>query len=80
LGLLFVGLALALASLVLLFYRPRRTPILALVSALFYFPAFLADQAGVFAALRPSEAIVVVELAHAVVAIFVIILALRAKL
>src|SRR2546428_11544337 len=46
LGLLFVGLALIIASLVSLAIGPRRSSILAIVGALLYFPVFLADYPG----------------------------------
>ena len=57
LGLLFVDLALDVVSLVLLFYRPRRSPILAIIAGILYFPAFLAEQTGYFSSLRPPIAI-----------------------
>ena len=46
LGLLFVGLALAVVALVLLFQRSRRAPVVAIVAAILYLPAFVAEQAG----------------------------------
>jgi hypothetical protein len=50
LGLLFVGLALAIIALVLLFRRSPRTPILAIVAAVLYLPAFVTEQTGHFSA------------------------------
>ncbi len=75
-GVLFVGLALSVASFVLLFYKPRRVPIVAILGALLYFPAFLADQTGYFSSLRPPSGIAVLEVVQALVAIVVIVLAL----
>jgi uncharacterized membrane protein YtjA (UPF0391 family) len=75
--LVFVGVALVVASLVLLAYRPRRSPILAVVGVLLYFPIFFADQAGQFSALRAPTAISYLEYLQALVAIVVIALALR---
>jgi len=46
LGVLFVGLALAIVALVLLFQRSRRAPVVAIVAAILYLPAFVAEQAG----------------------------------
>lgn len=48
LGLLFAGLALAIVAIVLMFRRSRRSPIVAIVAAVLYFPAFLAEQTGLF--------------------------------
>jgi hypothetical protein len=53
LGLLFAGLALAIVALVLLFRSSRRSPVVAIVAAVLYFPAFLAQQAGLFSGVRP---------------------------
>ncbi len=75
--LVFVGLALVVISLVLLAYRPRRSPILAVVGVLLYFPIFFADQAGQFSALRIPSAINYLEYLQALVAIVVIALALQ---
>jgi hypothetical protein len=72
LGLLFIGLALGIVALVLLFRRSRRAPMLAIVAAVLYLPAFLAEQAGLFSALRPPIAIQRVEWVQAVVAVIAI--------
>jgi hypothetical protein len=72
LGLLFVGLALAIVALVLLFRSSRRAPIVAIVAAVLYLPAFLSEQASRFSALRPPVAIQRVELVQAAVAVIVI--------
>ncbi len=69
LGLLFIGLALGIVALVLLFRGAPRAPMVAIVAAVLYLPAFLAEQAGLFSALRPPIAIERVELVQAVVAV-----------
>ena len=71
LGLLFIGLALAVVALVLLFRRSRRAPVVAIIAAALYLPAFLAEQAGLFSALRAPVAIQWVEWIQVVVAIIV---------
>ena len=67
LGLLFTGLALGVVSLVLLFYRPRRSPIFAIVAGILYLPAFITEQAGYFSSLRPPIAIEKLEIVQALV-------------
>jgi hypothetical protein len=69
LGLLFVGLALAIVSLVLLFRRSRRAPTIAIVAAVLYFPAVLAEQTGNFSSVHAPAAIETVELIQAAVAL-----------
>jgi hypothetical protein len=76
LGPLFAGLALGVVSLVLLFYRPRRSPTLAIIAGILYFPAFLAEQAGYFSSLRPPIAIETLEIIQAIVSIVMILIAL----
>jgi hypothetical protein len=76
LGLLFAGLALDVVSLVLLFYRPPRSPILAIIAGILYFPAFLAEQAGYFSSLRPPIVIETLEIIQALVSIVTILVAL----
>jgi hypothetical protein len=76
LGLLFAGLALGVVSLVLLFYRPRRSPILAIIAGILFFPAFFAEQAGYFSSLRPPIAIETLEIIQAIVSIVMILMAL----
>ena len=75
LGLLFAGLALGVVSLVLLFYKPRKSPILATVSGP-YLPAFLTEQAGYFSSLRPPIAIEKLEIVQALVSVVMILVAL----
>ncbi len=72
LGLLFAGLVLGILSVILLFRRSRRSAIVAIVAAVLYFPAALADQTGLFSSLRPPTAIANLELAQAVVAVLAI--------
>jgi len=77
LGLLFAGLALGVVSSVLLFYKPRRSPILAIVAGILYFPAFLAEQAGYFSSLRPPVAIETLEIVQTLVSIVMMLVALN---
>jgi hypothetical protein len=72
LGLLFVGLILAIVSLVLLFRRSPRAPTVAVVAAVLYFPAVLAEQTGNFSSVRAPAAIETVELIQTAVALIVI--------
>jgi CHASE2 domain-containing sensor protein len=69
LALLFLGLALSIIALVLMFRRSRRAPVVAIVAALLYFPAFLAEQTGHFSSLRAPAAIELVEVVQVVVAL-----------
>ena len=72
--LLFVGLALGIVSLVLLFYKPRRAPIIAIIAGILYFPAFIADQTGYFSSLQPPTAITALEIVQALVVLATIFL------
>jgi uncharacterized membrane protein YhfC len=72
LGLIFVGLALAIVSLVLLFRRSPRTPIVAIVAAVLYFPCAMADLTGNFSSVRQPVAIEVIELVQVVVALILV--------
>ena len=72
LGLLFLGLALAILALVLLFRRSRRSSLVAIIAAVLYLPAFLAEQTGHFSSLRPPIGIEWVEWVQAVVAVIAI--------
>jgi hypothetical protein len=67
-----VGFLLAILSLVLLFRGSRRAPVLAIVGAVLFFPAAIADQTGHLSSLRPPVAISWVELGVAIVAVIVI--------
>jgi hypothetical protein len=68
LALLFLGLLLSIVALVLLFRRSGRAPILAIVAAVLYYPAYLTELTGVFSSLSAPTAIARIELAQAVVA------------
>ncbi len=70
LGLLFIGLALGIVALVLLFRRSRRALTVAIVAGVLYLPAFLSEQAGLFSALRST--IEAVEWVQAITAVTVI--------
>ncbi len=70
--LLFVGLALSVVALVLIFRGSRRSPVVAIVAALLYFPAPLTELTGHFSSLRPPTAIATLELVQAVVALVAI--------
>jgi hypothetical protein len=72
LALIFVGLALAIVSLVLLFRKSPRTPIVAIVAAVLYFPCALADLTGNFSSVRQPAAIEVIELVQVVVALILV--------
>ena len=74
-SLFFLGLALAVGSLVLLFYRPRRLPIVAIVAGILYFPVFIADQSGNFSSVQPPAAIAALEIVQTLVALATIFLA-----
>jgi hypothetical protein len=76
LGLLIAGLALDVVSSVLLFYKPRRSPMIAIIAGILYFPAFLTEQAGYFSSLKPPIAIETLEIVHALVSIAMILVAL----
>jgi hypothetical protein len=72
LGILFLGLALDLASIVATFRRPKAAAVLAIVGSFCYFPVFLTDQTHQFSALDPPVNIVYVEWLALVVALGVI--------
>jgi hypothetical protein len=72
LGLLFVGLALAIIAAVLVFRRSPRSPIVAIVAAVLFFPAFLAEQTGHFSSVGAPGAIERVEIVQVIVAVIVI--------
>jgi hypothetical protein len=72
LGLLFLGLALAVISLVLLFRSSRRAPAASIVAAVLILPAVLAEQTGHFSRYRPPAAIEAIELVQVVVALVVL--------
>ena len=67
--LLFVGLVLSIVALVLLFRGSKRSPIVAIIGAVMYIPAFLSEQTGHFSSLRAHAAIEWVEWVQFVIAI-----------
>jgi uncharacterized membrane protein YozB (DUF420 family) len=71
--LLFVGLALSIVALVLLFRGSRRSPMIAIVAGVLFLPAFLAEQTGHFSSLRAPTAIERIELVQVVVALLIIV-------
>ena len=77
LGLLFVGLVLNIISLVMIFRTPRRSPVLAAIGSVLYFPAAIADAGGFFSSSTRPLGIAYVEVIEGVVAFAVIILAIR---
>jgi hypothetical protein len=72
LGLLFTGLALGVVSVILLFYKPRRSPILAIIAGILFLPAVITDQAGYFSSLRPPAAIETVEIVQTLVSLITV--------
>lgn len=72
LGLLFVGLALAVIALVLLFRRSERSPMVAIVAAVLYLPAFAAEQTGHFSAVTAPIGIQRIEFIQAIVAVIAV--------
>jgi uncharacterized membrane protein len=74
LALLFVGLGLSIVASVLMFRRSGRMPIIAIVAALLFLPAFLAEQTGNFSSLRAPAAIERIELVQAVVVVIVVVI------
>lgn len=72
LGLLFIGLGLAVVDLILVFRHSRRAQVVAILAAALYFPTGLADQTGLFSSVRPPPAISLIELIQAVVALILI--------
>lgn len=76
--LLFIGLALAVVALVLLFRRSPRSPSIAIAAALLYIPAPLTELTGHFSSLRPPAAIAWLEAIQAVIALVVVAVSLWA--
>jgi hypothetical protein len=76
LGLLFVGLVLAILAIVAVLRRSPRAPAIAIVAAILFVPAFLAEQTGHFSAILPPTRIETVEVVQLVVAAVVVVLAL----
>ncbi|HSS94938.1 MAG TPA: hypothetical protein VLR46_13250 [Candidatus Dormibacteraeota bacterium] len=76
LGLLFVGLALSIVSLVLLFRGSPRAPAVAIVAAILFYPAVFAELTGHFSSVPPPTRIASIELVQSVVALIVIAISL----
>lgn len=72
LGLLFAGLALSIVSLVLIFRKSRRAPVAAIIAAVLFFPAGLAELTGHFSSVRPPTGIAWIEAAQTLVALVAI--------
>ena len=70
--LLFIGLGLSIAAIVMLFRRSKRSPSVAMVAAVLFFPAFLSEQTGNFSALAPPTGIEVIEWVQALVVVVTI--------
>jgi hypothetical protein len=75
LGLLIVGVGLAVVSLVLILRGSRRPLRIAALSGVLYYPVFLTDQFGIFADHRPPTAIFWLEWFAAIIAAVIIVLA-----
>jgi hypothetical protein len=72
LALLFVGLGLAIVALVLLFRRSQQSPMLAIVAAILYLPAFVAEQTGHFSAVTAPLGIERIEFVQVIVAVMAV--------
>ena len=72
LALLFVGLALSIVALVLLFRRSTRTPIIAIAAGLLFLPAPLTEVTGHFSSLRPPAAIAAIEVVQTALALLLV--------
>jgi hypothetical protein len=70
--LLFIGLALSVVAITLLFSRSKYLSMVAVVGGVLYFPAAVAEWTGAFSAVGAPTAIQLLELAQAVVAVIVI--------
>lgn len=72
--LLFIGLALNIACLVLTLRHYKRSPIFGVIGSILYFPAAIADQTGQFSSLAPPTGITYVEIIEGLIAIGIIVL------
>jgi hypothetical protein len=77
LGILFLGLALDLASIVASFRRPKAAAALAIVGSFCYLPVFYTDQTHQFSLLDPPVNIVYVEWLALVVALAAMLAAIQ---
>jgi hypothetical protein len=78
LGVFFVGVFLAIASLVLVIRGQGPASALAIIAAVLFLPGFVADRTGNLSKLPTPAAIFWIEWAEAVIAVAVIVLAIRA--
>jgi len=76
LGLLILGVGLAVVSLVLIFRRRDRPMRIAAWAGVLYYPVFLTDQFGIFSDYGPPKAIFWLEWFAAIIAAVVIALAI----
>ena len=76
LGLLFLGLLLAIISVVLLIRGSRRASVFAVIAAVLYFPAATAEWSDHFSKLSPPQAISTVEVVQGFIAALVIVFAI----
>ena len=76
LGLLFLGLLIAIISIVLLLRGSRRAEASAVIAAILYYPAVIAEWSGHFSKLSPPQAIATVEVVQAFIAALVIVFAI----
>lgn len=74
LALLFVGLALSILALVLLFRRSARSPIAAIAAGVLFLPAPLTELTGHFSSLHPPAAIAAIEVVQTALAIVLVAL------
>ena len=72
---LFIGLTLNVGSLIALFRRPQLAPTLAIIGSIFFFPAIIADQSGLFSTQQRPAAISYLEIFTGILLIAVIGLA-----
>ena len=70
--LLFVGLAVSILALVLLFRRSARAPIAAIVAGVLFLPAPLTEVTGNFSSLRPPAAITYIEVVQTAISLVVV--------
>jgi len=77
LGLGLSSLILSIASLVLVFFKPRTASILSMIGSIGSLALFLGDQAGLAAPVRPPPPITVLEIVTMVVIAAILFIAAR---
>jgi hypothetical protein len=75
LGLLFLGLLLAIVSGVMIFRGSRLAFAVAVIAAVLFLPAPITEWTGRFSALRPPPAIAILEVIQTFIAVLVIVAA-----